>query len=144
MPKIFGHSAERGPKRQVHGPEVERALAGLALDVPNASWAALVHSDGRLAACFPSQPATGQDRIAAMSGAIQALGQRICRELGSGALHYALVAGADGLNLVIVLDKDFLLALGLSGAVSVDAVFESLRLPAIPLLQMLGIEEWPI
>lgn len=141
--KIFG-SDKQSSSRRVRGPELERVLARLAVEPPQATWVALVHTDGLLAGCFPSQTATHQNRIAAMSAALLSLGERISKELRSGALHYALIAGEEGLNLVVVLDGDYMLALGLSPDVAVDAAFAGLRVSIIPLLQLLEIVEMPL
>lgn len=142
--KILGDSDRETSSRVVRGPELDRALARLAIEPPDATWVALVRDNGLPVGCFPSQPGPGEDRIAAMSAAVLSLGERISRELRSGELHYALIAGVDGLTLVIVLSKAHVLALGLPRGVSLDAAFDGLRLSMIPLLQLLEITDLPI
>jgi predicted regulator of Ras-like GTPase activity (Roadblock/LC7/MglB family) len=142
--KILGGTDGQSARKVKHGPELEKALAHLCLESPQATWAALVRTDGVPVSCFPSQPPVGQDRIALMSAAILALGERISKELQSGALHYTLVAGVEGLNLVIILDSHHMLALGLAPNASLDATFESLRVSTIPLLKLLDIVELPV
>lgn len=141
--KVFG-SDKQSSSRQVGGPELDRALARLAVEPLQATWAALVRTNGLLVGCFPSQTTVHQDRISAMSAALLSLGERISKELRSGALHYALIAGEEGLNLVVVLDGDYMLALGLPPDVAVDAAFAGLRVSIIPLLQLLEIVEMPL
>jgi len=140
LDKLFGRSRQESPS----GPDVERALAGIVSHEPQAQRAALVRANGLLVRCFPTQGAVDQDRLAAMSAALFSLGERVSKELGSGRLHYTLVAGEEGLNLLLVLDPDYVLMVGLNPGASPDAVFDGLRLSSISLLQLLGIAELPI
>lgn len=137
--KLFASEAHHSVARHVSPAELERALACLCLEPPRAVWAALVTTDGLLRACFPPLSAGQRDRITAMSAAMLSLGERISCELATGALGYTLIAGADGATLLIALDDGHLLALGLPPANSLDAVFEGVRLSAVPLLQQLGM-----
>lgn len=141
--KVFG-SEKRSSARRIDGAELEQALTGLVLTPPQAIWAALVCTNGLLAGCFPSLSDIHQDRIAAMSAALLSLGERVSKELRSGVLHYALIAGEEGLNLVVVLDRDYMLALGLPPNVAPDAVLAKVRASIIPLLQLLEIVEMPL
>ena len=137
--RLVGGRMRGTAAREIAAAELERALARLCLEPVSAAWAALVTTDGMVHACFPSQGSIGRDRIAAMSAATLSLGERISRELSTDALDYALIAGTDGATLVIALDAEHLLALGLPRTLSLDATFEGVRLSAVPLLQMLGI-----
>jgi predicted regulator of Ras-like GTPase activity (Roadblock/LC7/MglB family) len=141
--KVFG-SEKRSSARRIDGAELEQALAGLVQTPPRATWAALVRTNGLLVGCFPSLNDTHQDRIAAMSAALLSLGERVSKELRSGALQYALIAGEEGLNLVVILDRDYMLALGLPPNVAPDAVLAGVRTSIIPLLQLLEIVEIPL
>jgi len=140
LDKLFGRSRPE----PLSGPDVERALAGIVSHEPHAQRAALVRANGLLAGCFPTQGAVDRDRLAAMSAALFSLGERVSQELGGGRLGYTLVAGEGGLNLLLVLDPDYLLLVGLNPGALPDAVFEGLSLSAIPLLQLLGIAALPI
>lgn len=142
--KMFGATDAKPSRQAESSPELEKALARLCVESPQAAWAALVRADGVFVRCFPSQHPVDEDRVAAMSAAILALGERIAKELQSGDLHYALVGGVKSLNLVIALDSRYVLTLGLAPDVSLDTAFEGLRLNAIPLLQQLDIAELPI
>jgi len=75
-----------------------------------------------------------------MSAAMLSLGERICGELGSGEMHYILIAGAKTLQLLIVLSEDYVLELELRPNVSVDAALNAIRESTGPLLQTLRIE----
>lgn len=140
LDKLFGRSRQKA----LSGPDVERALARIVGHEPLARRAALVRANGLLVACFPSQSPVDRDRLAAMSAALFSLGERVSKELGSGSLGYTLVAGEEGLHLLLVLDLDYLLLVGLSPGAAPGAVFEGLHLSAIPLLQLLGIAELPV
>jgi predicted regulator of Ras-like GTPase activity (Roadblock/LC7/MglB family) len=138
--KLFGNR-RRG---SLPGADAERALAGIVSHEPHVRHAALVRASGLFEGCFPARDSLGHDRLAAMSAALFSLGERVSKESRSGRLHYALVAGEDGLNLFLVLDRDHPLMVGLHPGASPDAVFDGLRLSAIPLLQLLSITERPI
>ena len=142
--KILGGIDRQSPLQAVRGPALDEALARLVIEPPHAVWAALVSCDGLLAGCFPPAPAIHRDRISAMSAALLSLGERISKELDNGELHYAFIAGAQGLSLAVVLSQNYMLALELRGNVSVDAVFDDLRQSVTPLLQRLGIGSLPI
>ena len=75
-----------------------------------------------------------------MSAAMLSLGERICSELGSGEMHYILIAGAKTLQLLIVLSEDYVLELELRPDVSVDAVLNAVKESTGPLLKVLRIE----
>lgn len=118
-------------------PDVDRALAALVEKLPESYWGALVRNDGIMVSCFPSRLPVEEDRISAMSAAMLSLGERIAGELGIGDLGYSIIAGANGLQLVLVLDAEMVLALGLRRDVSVDSVLGKLRQLQTPLLELL-------
>jgi predicted regulator of Ras-like GTPase activity (Roadblock/LC7/MglB family) len=99
----------------------------------------LVTSTGLARGSFPRQVV--EDRISAMSAAIMSLGERICSELGSGDMRYAIIAGDKTMQLLIVLSEDYALELELRPNVSMDetlgAVWESVK----PLLQAIGLPD---
>lgn len=121
-------------------PEIDRALVRLAVELPGLIWAALIRCDGVLISCFPAEPAIEKDRITAMGAAMFSLGERIAGELRIGDLRYSIIAGAESLLLMTVLDKDYSLALGLRRDMSVDSVLGELRQAVTPLLRVLKIE----
>ncbi|MBN1661161.1 MAG: hypothetical protein JXA93_22405 [Anaerolineae bacterium] len=142
--KLVGGRTPAPAARDIPPADLERALARLCLEPVGAAWAALVTADGMVRGCFPSQGSIGRDRISAMSAAMSSLGERISRELSTGALGYTLIAGVEGATLMIALDDRHLLSLGLPRAHSLDAVFEGVRLSAVPLLRLLGIAAIPV
>ena len=121
-----------------NSPQVKEALAQLVLASPEVVRATLVTSTGLLRGSFPQQAA--QDRISAMSAAMLSLGERICRELGSGEMRCVIIVGSQTSQLLIVLSEDYVLELELRPNVSVDSVLNALKESTGPLLQALGIE----
>ena len=131
--KLWGHLTSTPDS-----PQVNEALAQLVLGTPAVVRATLVTSTGLARGSFPRQAAE-EDRISAMSAAIMSLGERICGELGSGDLRYAVIAGTKTTQLLIVLGKDDALELELRPNVSVDETLGILRDALGPLRQALEI-----
>ena len=76
-----------------------------------------------------------------MSAAIMSLGERICGELGSGAMRYALIAGDKTSQLLIVLSEDYALELELRPNVSTDETLSTVWESVKPLLQAIGLPD---
>ncbi len=74
-----------------------------------------------------------------MSAAMLSLGERICNELGSGEMRYAIIAGTKTLQLLVVLSKDYVLELELRPNVSVDSALSAAQESAATLLRALTI-----
>jgi len=135
LQKLLGRlTASQAP----NSPRVKEALAQLVLASPEVVRATLVTSTGLLRGSFPQQ---AEDRISAMSAAMLSLGERICSELGSGDLHYTLIAGAKTLQLLVVLNQDYALELELRRNTSVGSALDTLRRSVVPLLQALEIRD---
>ena len=118
--------------------QINEALSHLVLESSAIVRATVVTVNGLAKGSFPSQ--TAEDRISAMSAAMLSLGERICNELGSGEMQYAIIAGAKTLQLLIVLSEDYVLELELRPNVSVDAALNAIKESTGPLLQALRIE----
>ncbi len=94
-------------------PIVER-LNSLCASNPGAEAAAVVGVEGlMIAASLPEE--MGEERIAAMSAAMLALGERIASELGRGELEQVFIKGQAGYVLLQGLDENCLLTV-LAGA----------------------------
>jgi predicted regulator of Ras-like GTPase activity (Roadblock/LC7/MglB family) len=122
---------------------VERALARLCQDAPEVQWAALVTTTGLVVSLFPASTDLDDDRIAAMCAAALSLGERITKELRHGILHFAVLAGSNGTNLVTALNQDYCLSVSLQAEVSVHQAFEKLRPSSMALHALLGVREVP-
>ena len=123
---------------QTESRQISEALSHLVLESSAIVRATVVTVDGLARGSFPQQAA--EDRISAMSAAMLSLGERICSELGSGEMHYILIAGAKTLQLLIVLSEDYVLELELRPNVSVDAALNAVKESTGPLLKVLRIE----
>jgi len=141
--KIFHFAYKTGSSNRPEKSEVERDLARIAIQLSKARWVALVTCDGLLYSIFPSHSEIGEDRVSAMSAATLSFGERIARELKDGEFQYTLIAGADGTTLVLALNQDYVLTIGLSRDISTSTVFESLRESILPLLRTLQLENLP-
>ncbi len=119
--------------------QINEALSRLVAGTPAIIRATVVTTDGLSKGSFP--PQTEQDRISAMTAAMLSLGERICNELGSGEMRYAIIAGTKTLQLLVVLSKDYVLELELRPNVSVDSALNTVKESARPLLQALGVED---
>ena len=109
-------------------------LTGLLPDAP--LWLTVVRTDGVVMQHYGI--AANQDRISAMIAAIDALGERIAKELGLGDLHYTITAGSDGLYLVVLFaDVGYLLGLCFRRIKSWDAILSALWEGVIPLQTVL-------
>jgi predicted regulator of Ras-like GTPase activity (Roadblock/LC7/MglB family) len=122
-------------------PQLERILAQIASESPKTKWIAVVTTKGIPAGHYLGESELNEDRVSAMSAAMESLGGRVAQELENGNLQYALVAGTDGITMVIVLGREYLLALGLRRDVSVSTTLDRLRPSLPPLLDTLQIEE---
>ena len=123
---------------QTESRQISEALSHLVLESSAIVRATVVTVDGLARGSFP--PQTAEDRISAMSAAIMSLGERICGELGSGDMRYAIIAGDKTTQLLIVLSEDYALELELRPSVSVDETLNAVRESSQPLLHVLHIE----
>ncbi len=123
-------------------PEVERALAKLALELPGPNWLAVVSTDGFMASCFPrASIAEMEDRLSAMSAAVFSLGSRISRELRSGDLQYSIVAGTENITLTVALNEDYMLSVGIPSSVSLDSALDTMQQSITSLQQALNTHQ---
>ncbi len=128
--------------RVVQGPEVERALAKLALELPAPKWVAVVSTDGFLASCFPTASTVEmEDSLSAMSAAAFSLGCRISRDLRSGDFRYSVVAGAETITLTLALDEDYMLSVGVPPSASLDSVLDTVQQSIASLQQVLNTHQ---
>ena len=116
---------------------VEEALSQLVLASPDVVRATLVSVDGLAVASFPRQ-SIDSDRISAMGAAMLSLGERICHELCSGQLRYAIIAGDKTMQLLVVLNQACALELELRPNVSIDAALERIVSQTARVLEALG------
>ena len=118
--------------------ELERVLSQLAADLPDPHWVALVDDQGLVLSCIPEAPPIGEDRIAAMTGAVLGVGERVMKEVEGGPLRYVNLAGAQRQYLMVVLAPERLLSIGLDPQVAAQVTFRPLSRWVPELLETLG------
>jgi predicted regulator of Ras-like GTPase activity (Roadblock/LC7/MglB family) len=106
-------------------PFMNRTLNEIANRLIGVRWIVWLSSSGLARASFPADMEL--DRPSAMGAALLSLGERISQELRGGALHYSLIAGENGSHLLLVLDEDNALLLGLHPQTSIDALLAEVR-----------------
>ena len=107
--------------------ELLRVLDGLASDLPNPAWVALVDAQGLIMGCVPKSPPVATDSIGAMAAVVQKTSERVLREIKGGSLRYGSIVGAKWHFLSIVLGDGRVLSVGLQPEISPKAVFSPLR-----------------
>ena len=93
--------------------ELIRVLNSLADDVKLAKWISLVDGDGFVLAGIPPDLEVDQDRISAMAAAIVTTAERALKEIEGGRLRYINLAGSNSQNLIVILNDDRMLSVGL-------------------------------
>ncbi len=106
-------------------PFMNRIMSEIAARLMGVRWIAWLTPDGLARASFPED--LELDRPSAMGAAMQSLSERISAELRGGMLHYSLIAGENGLNLLLVLDADNALLFNLHPQTSIDALLAEVR-----------------
>lgn len=93
--------------------ELITVLNSLAVDVKSAKWISLVDGDGFVVASVPPDISVDQDRISAMAAAMVTTAERAIKEIEGGRLRYINLAGSNSQNLIVILNDDRLLSIGL-------------------------------
>ncbi len=106
-------------------PALNQTLAEIARHLMGVRWMVWLSSNGLARASFPAD--LNLDRPSVMGAALRSLGERISSELRGGPLHYSLIAGENEVHLLVVLDKDQALLLGLYPQTSIDASLAAIR-----------------
>jgi predicted regulator of Ras-like GTPase activity (Roadblock/LC7/MglB family) len=118
--------------------ELERILSQLADELPEPHWVALIDDQGLVLSCVPEDPVVDENRVSAMSAAVLGLGDRVMMEVEGGKLRYANVAGSKRQYLMVVLNSERLLSIGLDPQVPTHATFKPLSRWVPELLQTLA------
>ena len=121
---------------------MNRIMSEIATRIIGVRWIVWLSSDGLARASSPED--LELDRPSAMGAAMLSLSERISAELRSAALHYSLIAGENGLNLLLVLDKDNALLFNLHPQTSIDALLAEVRrtIQAYALQLKLAPDSW--
>lgn len=106
--------------------ELEAALSGLAAELPDPHWVALVDPDGLVLASVPAEPAVDPERVSAMTAVAVVMSDRVLQEIEGGRFRYITVAGSKRLQLTVALNKDRLLSVGLNPDIPPHVTFKPL------------------
>ena len=117
--KVKGRNAMH-PTRQ---DELTSLLNSLAEDVRLAKWISLVDGDGFIVASITPDKGVDQDRISAIAAAIVTTAERAIEEIEGGRLRYINLAGSNSQNLIVILNDDRLLSVGLPPDARPQSVF---------------------
>lgn len=118
--------------------ELEGVLASLFNELQQASWVALVDSNGFIIACFPANPIVDQERISGMTVAAVATAERLLEEFDGEKFRYMSIVGAARQCLIVKLGKERLLSIGLPPGVQPQTSFGPIRSRIPDLLQVLS------
>lgn len=107
--------------------ELQRVLSQIAGELEDPLWVALVDEDGFIVGCVPPNPPIDGERISAMAAAVVGLAERVMQEIDGGVTHYVSVVGSARQHLILVLNEDRFLSIGLSPEVPARSTFGALR-----------------
>lgn len=112
---------------QETGPtDLEAVLAGLADDLPDPHWVALVDLDGLVLASVPADPEIDTGRISAMTAVVVVMSERVLGEIEGGRFRYITVGGSNRLQITVALNRERLLSVGLNPDVPPHVAFKPL------------------
>jgi predicted regulator of Ras-like GTPase activity (Roadblock/LC7/MglB family) len=106
--------------------ELEAILGGLADELPDPHWVALVDLDGLVLASVPADPEIETDRISAMTAVVVLMSERVLGEIEGGRFRYITVGGSRRLQLTVALNRERLLSVGLNPDVPPHVAFKPL------------------
>jgi predicted regulator of Ras-like GTPase activity (Roadblock/LC7/MglB family) len=117
--------------------ELLSVLGALKDDLGDPQWVALVDDRGLVMACVPENPQIDIERVAAMVAALTISGERVINEIAGGHLRYVNVSGSKRQQLIIFLNLECVLTLGLDPYVSPRSTFKALARWAPKIMQIL-------
>jgi predicted regulator of Ras-like GTPase activity (Roadblock/LC7/MglB family) len=104
-----------------------RALSRLPRPDLAMKWAALMDYDGLMLANYPQGAQLPYDELSAATGHLLLMVERVQSELEIGKWRYTLTAGAQLQILVIALNKECVLALGMGSRAPLASAFAAIR-----------------
>ena len=120
--------------------ELLRVLGGLKQDLVDPQWVALIDERGLVLACVPDEPPVDIESVAAMTAALAMSGERVIGEIGGGRLRYVTVVGSQRQQLIVFLNAECVLSLGLDPYVSPRSTFKPLARWAPEIMQVLQMK----
>jgi len=102
-------------------------------------WTAIVDYDGFILASYPFGTELEADHILAASAHLLRVGERVSQEIEVGKWRYSLIAGGDVQIMVVALNRECVLSVGMSPTASLDTAFAAIREIAPDLIRDLDI-----
>ena len=90
-------------------------------------WTAIVDYDGFILASFPFTTEFEADHILAASAHLLRVNERVREEIDVGKWRYTLIAGAQSQMMVVALNRECVLSVGMSLTASLDTAFAAIR-----------------
>jgi predicted regulator of Ras-like GTPase activity (Roadblock/LC7/MglB family) len=121
------------------GEALTRTLGQLSSPELDFYWTAIVDYDGFILASYPFTTEFEADHILAASAHLLRAGEHIQDEINIGKWRYTLIAGAESQMMVVALNRECVLSVGMSLTVSLDTAFAAIRRIAPDLIRDLDI-----
>lgn len=102
-------------------------------------WTAIVDYDGFILASSPFTTEFEADHILAASAHLLRVNERVREEIDVGKWRYTLVAGAESQMMVVALNRECVLSVGMSLTASLDTAFAAIRAIAPDLIRDLDM-----
>lgn len=90
-------------------------------------WAALVDYDGFMLASYPPEAEFAADRVAAATAHLLMAGERARQEIELGKWRLTLLVGADMQQLVVAINKECVLTIGMGPAANLGTALNAVR-----------------
>lgn len=120
--------------------ELLRVLGHLKEELNNPHWVALIDGRGLVMACVPDEPPVDIERVSAMAAALATSGERVVNEIAGGILRFVCVVGSRRQQLIVFLNMDCVLSLGLEPEISPRSTFKPLARWAPEIMQVLDMK----
>jgi len=106
---------------------LSHALGRLSWPSLDFRWAALVDYDGFLLASYPPEAQFDTDHVAAATAHLLMAGERARQEVQLGKWRFTLMVGAEMQQLVLAINKECVLSIGLGPAAPLAMALDAVR-----------------
>ncbi|HSB91245.1 MAG TPA: roadblock/LC7 domain-containing protein [Anaerolineales bacterium] len=115
------------PARLSRAEALSNALGRLSWPSLDVRWAALVDYDGFLLASYPPEAQFDSDRVAAATAHVLSAGERARQEVQLGKWRFTLMVGAEMQQLVLAINKECVLSIGLGPSAPLAMALDAVR-----------------
>ena len=116
-----------------------RTLSQLSSPTLDFFWTAIVDYDGFILASYSFGTELEADHILAASAHLLRVGERVTQEIEVGKWRYSLIAGGHVQIMVVALNRECVLSVGMNPTASLDTAFAAIRAIAPDLIRDLDI-----